>query len=171
MSETNICRTHLERYCLGIGLDLGCGDDLIVPWAIGVDTRQLGYTSALGDVTALNKFFQSGSMDFVFSSHCLEDFNDTVSVLRHWISMLRTGGYLVLYLPDQKRYMEHCKANGVLPNQNHKNPEFSLEYVQLCLNVLGNTLTVFAKDPLPEYSYSFGLVVQKVDSSWKNLQP
>jgi SAM-dependent methyltransferase len=43
--------------------------------------------------------FADDSLDYVFSSHCLEHIADWRETLRHWISKLRPGGVLFLYLP------------------------------------------------------------------------
>ena len=39
-------------------------------------------------------------VDYIFSSHCLEHFNDWVAGLEHWVSRIKPGGILLLYLPD-----------------------------------------------------------------------
>lgn len=160
MSETAIARPYLERFCTGCGLDLGCGDDLIVPWAIGVDKRQLGKTSILGDVSDLQQWFQTNSLDFVFSSHCLEDFEDTGAILQNWLSVIKKDGLLVLFLPDQQRYLAHCNKYNREPNGDHKHENFSVEFVMKHLNSLGYYM------PNVEYlnrdvgGYSFAMVLR-----------
>lgn len=161
MSETAICRDSLSKFCAGAGLDLGCGDDLIVPWAIGIDRRQLGKTSIVGDVKDPSVWFQMHAMDFVFSSHCLEDFEDTRDVLYEWLHVLKPGGYLVLFLPDQKVYEAHCKINNVQPNQDHKHPDFSLDYMLRLLWDMGITGDAIVHKAFPVGIYSFELVIKK----------
>ena len=39
-------------------------------------------------------------VDYIFSSHCLEHFNNWVTGLEHWVSRIKPGGILLLYLPD-----------------------------------------------------------------------
>lgn len=77
-----------RHFCRGHGLDIGAGR-WPLEGAIPVD-RQNG-----DDVLAL----PFGSLDFVFSSHCLEHLDDPIAALRHWKSLLRPGGVLFLYLP------------------------------------------------------------------------
>jgi len=48
-----------------------------------------GYTEQL-------HWFRDGVLDFVYSSHLLEDLVDTEAVLREWIRILRPGGRLIL---------------------------------------------------------------------------
>lgn len=161
MSETSVVRPWVEHFCKGTGLDLGCGDDLIVPWAIGIDRNQKGKTSILGNIAKLDAWFKSGVMDFVFSSHALEDEYDTEAVLSNWLDVLKIGGMLVLFLPDQQLYEAHCKRNKTLPNQDHKHKHFNMEYVKQCLKNIGYgpECVVFEKEPVGVYS--FILVVKK----------
>lgn len=100
-------------------------------------------------------------MDFLYSSHCLEDFENTVAVLGHWLSIVKRGGYLVLYLPDQQRYLANCKTDNTLPNQDHKHEHFSMQYVLECLAKLniGKENIVYSEEPIG--IYSFALVIRK----------
>jgi SAM-dependent methyltransferase len=43
--------------------------------------------------------FEDGSLDFVFSSHCLEHIESWQQSLGEWIGKLKPGGYVFLYLP------------------------------------------------------------------------
>ena len=94
ISETSRSRTTLAPFCEGYGVDLGFGGDPIAPHAIRVDlprpytavgdlSVQLG-----GDATDL-VWFRDGVLDFVYSSHLLEDFDDTERVLREWLRVDR----------------------------------------------------------------------------------
>jgi len=46
-------------------------------------------------------------LDFVYSSHLLEDFNDTEGVLREWLRVLKLGRSFGLVLPDEQVYTAH----------------------------------------------------------------
>ena len=162
MSETSVCRPCLEKFCQGTpGIDLGCGDDLIVPWAIGIDRRQLGKTSIIGDISDPSEWFHVCSLAWAFSAHALEDAQDTTTVLKNWIAVLKHGGLLVLFLPDEQQYRDHCAKHNTLPNQDHKHENFSLDYVMLCLNRLGynNNNVVYCEENIG--CYSFALVIRK----------
>lgn len=114
ISETQKIRPLVEKYCQGLVLDIGCGIDKIVPHALGVDCRPVPgvsvLTTSLDDLSAVlpPAYLQS---DCVYSSHCLEHFQDDEKALRHWISLVAPDGHLVLYLPDADHY------------DNSKNPE------------------------------------------------
>jgi ubiquinone/menaquinone biosynthesis C-methylase UbiE len=106
--------------------------------------------------------FESNTLDYVFSSHCLEDADDTKEWLREWLRVIRPGGNLVLFLPDQQAYVAHCKASNSLPNQAHKHDDFSLQYVIDCLMDLGvGSSQMESVWPFEGNPYSFSLVVRK----------
>lgn len=97
-------------YTRGRGLDLGCGPNKVWPHAIGVDnyteTRLFGIQmkpDVVCDVTKLD-VFGSATMDFAYSSHVLEHIEDYQSALREWWRVIKPGGYLILYLPDEDEY-------------------------------------------------------------------
>lgn len=140
-SETATARPILAPYCTGNGIDIGAGGDPIVPSAICIDRPEASTTRAhvgrhpthlAGDAAHL-VWFADNVLDYAYSSHCLEDFLDTRAILREWLRVLRPGGHIVLFLPDQPTYAACCAANGSLPNQAHKHAHFSLAYVKACL--------------------------------------
>lgn len=171
MSETNTARSLLAPFCVGNGCDVGAGGDPIVPSAICIDRPEddgrrahVGQhpTHLMGDAANL-WWFRDGCFDYVYSSHCLEDADDTAAWLREWLRVLRPGGLLVLFLPDQPTYTADCARNGSLPNQAHKHADFSLAYVRSALVDTGvATQEVAAIWPFPGNAYSFALVVRKV---------
>ncbi len=99
-------------YVRGRGLDLGAGPYKIWPHAIGVDnysdTQLFGVQMKPDVVCNITKLepFATQSMDFVFSSHVLEHvaFEDVPGTLKEWVRVLKVGGYLILYLPDEDDY-------------------------------------------------------------------
>ena len=164
VSETAKCRDRLAPYCTGYGLDLGPGGDPITAHAIRVDLErpylawgpapvQLG-----GDATRLH-WFRDGVLDFVYSSHLLEDFDDTEAVLREWLRVLRPSGRLVLFCPDEQVYRRHCRETGQNYNVHHRHETFSLKFVQAVLDRIGG-VEVVHQNPLVDI-YSWELVVAK----------
>jgi predicted SAM-dependent methyltransferase len=163
-SETSKCRPRLARYCTGYGVDLGFGGDPITPAAIRVDSPhpyaetgdapvQLG-----GDATLLH-WFRDGVLDYVYSSHLLEDFPDTAAVLKEWLRVLKPGGRLIIFCPDEQTYREHCRKTGQTYNENHKHVDFSLQKVKQILLGIDN-VKIEHEAPLVDI-YSWELVVQK----------
>ena len=119
------------------GLDLGYGGDSLSPNTINVD-KVKKYTNynddpqhLFGDARRL-RWFTNEVFDYIYSSHLLEDFppEETRTVLREWLRVLKPLGLLMLYLPNEKRYRAHCAANDPAQyNQNHQCLEMSLEYM------------------------------------------
>ncbi len=99
--EVQKCRARLANYCQGAGLDIGCGPEKILPQAIGVDAQGADINC---DISRGLDIFQPEFFDYVFSSHCLEDFINTGPILQDWWSKLRVGGHLILYLPHRDHY-------------------------------------------------------------------
>jgi ADP-heptose:LPS heptosyltransferase/predicted SAM-dependent methyltransferase len=108
--ESGKIRWELVPYTRGRGLDLGCGPSKAFPHFIGVDdftaTAQFGTQMKPDVVCDVSKLdvFGSASMDFAFSSHCLEHVADWKACLKEWWRVIKPAGYLVLYLPDEDEY-------------------------------------------------------------------
>lgn len=169
-SETSKHRDILESYCTGCGIDIGFGGDPITESAIRMDFPQPyantgTATVQLGGDSRILKWFRDDVLDYVYSSHVLEDFDEqqTVSVLAEWLRVVRVGGYLVLLLPDQARYVAYCEGKDLSYNYHHSIPHFSLDYVRGCLDKLNNSEEAARYPALDEYS--FALVVKKTVAS------
>lgn len=81
-----------EKLCKGTGYDIGYSkQEWMLPGAIGIEPAITPEFHA----TNLPKM----SVDFIFSSHCLEHTPDWVAALDHWSTRLHPGGVLFLYLP------------------------------------------------------------------------
>jgi len=164
-SETSKCRARLAPYCTGYGLDIGPGGDPIVPSAIRVDLPQpyshVGSMPVQLGGTATNlEWFGNNVLDYVYSSHVLEDFQDTEAVLREWLRVLKTGGKLIIFCPDEQVYREHCRRTGDPYNTCHVHADFSLEFVKKALDRIG-MVRVIHEVPLVDV-YSWDLVVEKL---------
>ena len=129
MSETSKYRHLTTPYCIGNGVDLASGGDPVVPWAIQVELTEDKYawynsgnkpTSPIqwrGD--ALDLPFKSGTLDWVYSSHLLEDFADWMPTLVEWTRVLKQGAALIILIPDKKHSAE-ALACGQPPNCQHR---------------------------------------------------
>lgn len=109
--EVDNCRHRLLKYCRGQGLDLGMGVTKIKPDAIGIDLYS-PYADMHEDARIL-KNYPDDYFDFVFSSHLLEELQNTEATLREWIRVLKPGGNLVLYQADKDVYypLGHPQCN------------------------------------------------------------
>ncbi len=91
-AAANILETA-QRHCAGTGIDIGA-NQWAFPGATPVDDNQRENAYALDR-------FADGSLDYVFSSHCLEHLARWQDALRLWIRKLKPGGILFLYLPHE----------------------------------------------------------------------
>ncbi len=106
------------QYLRGIGLDIGCGRDRVLPQCIPIDNSPhvslpAGHRDGL-DLAA----FGDGALDYVFSSHFLEHVEDTKAALREWWRVIKPGGHLVLYLPHKELY-PNIGVEGGNPDHKH----------------------------------------------------
>ena len=110
-SETEKIRPRVLKYLEGAEsiLDYGCGGDKIVPHATGIDLRPLPgvnvVTKNVEDIyDVLPLSLHRGGQDVIYSSHFLEHVKDDRRLMNSWINLLKPGGFLILYLPDDKIY-------------------------------------------------------------------
>lgn len=118
--ESAKIRYLTTHYTQGRGLDIGCGAEKLWPSSIGVDSgKQWGRPVAdiTGDGSDLS-MFADGSMDYVFSSHFLEHVTDYRACLAEWWRTIKTGGFLVLYLPHADHY-PRIGCPGANPDHKH----------------------------------------------------
>lgn len=83
------------HFCKDYGFDIGfCKEEWKLPGAIGIDK------SNNDEYDANNLPCKDNSTDYIYSSHCLEHVDNWISTLEYWISKIKYGGILFLYLPD-----------------------------------------------------------------------
>lgn len=169
--ETSKARGRLAKYCIGNGIDLGYGGDPITPHAIamdrlievrGVKSDEDHPQNLSGDARNLY-WFNDEVLDFVYSSHLLEDFpaEEISKILFEWFRVIKPGGYLVLYGPDEPTYSKHCELTGQEHNQAHKSADFGLEFVKKILREnLCDMYEIVHEIPLID-DYCFDLVIAK----------
>jgi len=148
---------------MGYGLDLGFGGDPIVDHAIRIDMpapyANMGNQRVqLGGDAGNLYWFRDDVLDFIYSSHLLEDFLDTESVLREWLRVIKPGGRLILYCPDEKHFREHCRKTGQPYNKRHKHETFSLKFVEEKLIALGENEFIYENPFVDDYSWELVLV-------------
>jgi SAM-dependent methyltransferase len=100
-----------EKFCRGKGLVVGpCGvvsagaEFLSFPGATPVDTRLPGSGSAT-DLSG----HADGSMDYVFSSHCLEHVDDPEKALEEFYRVLKPGGDFIVVVPNATSILRRWK--------------------------------------------------------------
>lgn len=83
-----------KKICKGIGFDIGFSNpEWKFPGAVGIDL------CVDDEYDAFN--LPDYKVDYIFSSHCLEHLSSWVDALDYWVSCLKPGGVLFLYLPHK----------------------------------------------------------------------
>lgn len=137
MSETAKYRHLTTKYLSGYGVDIGTGGyQPVVPHAISVELPAHDFAHYTGGRTpdfpihlgcgALNLPFLDQSLDFVYSSHLIEDFFDWIPPIKEWARVVKIGGHVVLLYPDKKLWNE-ALLRGQPPNNEHKHESFAGE--------------------------------------------
>lgn len=96
LNHGNACKFIAQKaltYCKGMGIDIGA-DKWPLPGAIPIHDEPQRNAYKLDS-------FADNSLDYVFSSHCLEHLDNWHEALSLWISKLKIGGVLFLYLPHK----------------------------------------------------------------------
>lgn len=129
-SEIERYRELVVPWCVGNGCDVGSGGVPAVPWAIQIEFPEKDYAHYhSGDKRAQppNSFrgfaddlpFKDGALDFLVSSHLLEDFSDWKPCLKEWTRVLRRGGKLIILIPEKSLWEAEMKR-GRTPNCSHR---------------------------------------------------
>jgi len=155
--ETSKTRERLLPYLCGKGVDLGCGTDKLNSSALGVDRYPYHEVDFLSDVTKLD-YFENNFFDYVYSSHTLEDIDDTKKTLKEWWRILRPGGFLILYLPHRSHY-----PNIGTPGSNpaHKHDFIPYDIIRIMPEV-GRYKIVHKATYSEGNEYSFLLIIKKL---------
>jgi len=169
VSETSLARDELAKWCVGCGLDIGFGGDPILTTSICLDRPPGAEDRAdCGDHPthltndARDLPFKDASLDYVYSSHTLEDFKDTRAVLNEWCRVLKVGGTLVLNLPDELAYRAFCVETNRECNGAHIHLDFSLMFVINLLTRLDYEMKpLHVQYPVDSSPYSFHIVAQR----------
>lgn len=114
MVESSKIRDRIQQYLSGSVMDIGCGDETIIPGAYGVDGRSFPCVQHLtNDLYNLPGQLPNlvNTFDCVFSSHTLEHLPDAYRCVSEWSQFAKSGGYFILYLPEGGAY------------DNYSNPE------------------------------------------------
>jgi len=86
-----------SKYFSGKVLDIGCGNNLVVPTAVPFDKDQ-------GDAQKILDYLEPNTFDCVHSSHSLEHMRDVPQALEQWWQLVKPGGAMVIVVPDEDLY-------------------------------------------------------------------
>ena len=112
---------YADQFCDGMGYDIGCNRlEWSFPGSIPIDTNFDDGFDAYN--------LPDGKVDYIFSSHCLEHLPIWVDALDYWISHLKTGGILFLYLPHYEQ--EYWRPWNNLKHLHAFTPEIISDYMK-----------------------------------------
>lgn len=115
LSDSNFTR----KYFVGDGIDIGGKPDPLVLYQEVFCQMKSVRTWDWEDGDAqIMSGVPDDQFDFVHSSHCLEHLVDPIAGLRSWLRIVRSGGHLIVSVPDEDLYEQ-----GVFPstfNRDHK---------------------------------------------------
>lgn len=153
MSESKKFLHLFVEHLTGCGVDIGSQGDPVIPTAIGLDLPPVefhhynGGHEPRGPIqlrgSAEKLPFDSGSLDYLFSSHVLEDYKFWGPVLKEWVRVIKPGGKLVILIPDKERWAVALAA-GQMGNPAHQHEgypgELSTYAANLGLKVIRDSL-------------------------------
>lgn len=157
-SEVSKWRPLAARYLRGNGIELATGGDPIVPTSIQFELSEASYAHYNSnqplrglvhwrdDKAIFALPFKDGTLDYVASSHLLEDFlpEQQLALMQEWVRVLKPGGRLLVCAPDKKRW-DAAVAAGQCPNCAHRHElyvgELSTYAGRLGLSVVCDKLT------------------------------
>lgn len=100
------------------GIDVGCGTNRLNNNIVSIDQQpdpRYANAQLVWNCKDLN-IFADNTLDFIFSSHCLEDFENIIEVFSNWWLKLKTNGLMLLLLPDMEKCdCEFCKGSTRYP--------------------------------------------------------
>ena len=141
-------RDKANKYCKGKGLDIGC-KNFPLEGAIGIDNEEHLNAYKLDQ-------FENESLDFIFSSHCLEHLADWKKALGLWITKIKKDGILFLYLPHES--MSLWEPGSPWVGNDHKwqpNSEVILNFLKK------NNFEIDDYIDGPDHYYSFFIIAKK----------
>lgn len=106
-----------SKYFRGKGIDIGAGPDCV----INVKHAFLGITEVFnwdvsnGDGQYLQNV-PNNYFDFIHSSHSLEHMNDWKIALENWIRVCKSGGFLIITVPEEYMYEKNTWPSKFNPD-------------------------------------------------------
>jgi SAM-dependent methyltransferase len=154
VSHGNACQFIAEKaltYCKGKGIDVGA-DKWPLRGAIPIQGEP--HRNAYN----LNAFADN-SLDYVFSSHCLEHLDRWQEALLLWISKLKMGGILFLYLPHES--MKLWNPGEPWVGHGHK---WKPQYEILLPFLSKHGMDIIEYNPYRDKCWSFHVVAKRISA-------
>lgn len=165
--ESRKCRYRIVQYLKGVVFDLGCGNEKISPFAIGIDVsgRLANFHLDLSNPKSLD-IFAKEIADTVFSSHLLEDMFNTEATLKAWWRLVKVGGHMILYLPHKDLYPNIGKEGS---NPCHRKDFVPTDIIKI-MKKFASFNIISCREYNSKDEYSFELILQKKHNIFKELK-
>ena len=173
----------MEKYCRGLGFDLGPGSNRLSPTVLCSDwyPHPEGIDLVWNCVHEGGRYpfpFSNNTFDFVFASHVIEDFalDEIWWVFDELLRMVKVGGYFIILVPDMERGRypdwdevfteedEEVKSGQRQVNELKGNPSHRCTMGMTLLNQLASrhsNIEVVQADTLPHNRMTLDYVIQK----------
>ncbi len=157
-NENHPERMVLLPYCVGKGIEIGCGHRKTSENCIGVDVIPKGekgkYGCVTGQISVADieasgddlRMFKDQELDFVISRHNLEHYVDMVKTLQEWKRVLKIGGIMANVLPDE------TNINTIPLDPTHKHV-FTPESYWRLLELMGGFEIIKMEVVIPDWSF------------------
>lgn len=152
LNHGNACEFIKDKallYCKGKGID------------IGADEWPLENAIPIQENTHINAYklnaFEDNSLDFIFSSHCLEHLEKWDEALSLWIKKIKKGGILFLYLPHKSMKLWNPGAPWV--GNNHK---WIPTYEKILPFITNKGIEIIEYNPDKDKYWSFHILGKKI---------
>lgn len=105
--DRRLAAGYFNRYLCGNGVDIGCGKDILRIISGNVIPYDKLHQSSDHEAQTMGDI-KDKSLDFAYSSNCLEHVDDPAKALKSWMRIVRPGGIIFFTVPDETLY-EHDK--------------------------------------------------------------
>lgn len=132
--ETYYRRELTRPYCKGNGIDIGSQGSPVNPDSIQIEYDRERFDIDVpihweGDGTS-NLPFKDNVLDYVYSSHLIEDYVDWIPILTEWNRVIKPSGYIVIMVPDKNIFRDRVNK-GQPDNLNHKHESYPGELTEI----------------------------------------
>lgn len=149
------------------GVDVGSGTRRIDEMIPSIDVQpdyKYAHAQFVWDCKNL-ELFNDEKLDFIFSSHVLEDFEDIPTVFCNWWKKLRPGGLMLLLLPDMQggRYPKCSEPKGNPSHRTDVGKEFIGDMLENLREAGKLKYEILQQDTIPHSeSSSIDFVIKKL---------
>jgi predicted SAM-dependent methyltransferase len=148
------------------GIDIGCGTSRISDMITSIDKQpdyRYAHAQLVWDCRDL-EIFNDNKLDFIFSSHVLEDFEDIPEVFFNWWKKLKPDGLMLLLLPDMEtgRYPKVDDPRGNPSHRTNVGKNYILSILEDLRKAVKIEYEVLQIDTIPHNeSSSIDFVIRK----------